>query len=224
VGETLSEAERQDRRLMQSLRIKSREEPLRLYPSDFPELNAGPDGAKLMSVVQIINRMLEPSPDRRYRSAVEILADIETQLGDLLQEPPRGRSRTESPVASHAGGAAPVDPRQTAIEARWESAVRLSNWSDAEHAARDLVELSPQRADGHLLLGETALRQADSLAAAGGRPQVLANLRGKARRWLQEGLERAAPAEQPRLCQRLAHVCRLLNDDQAADLWLSRSR
>ncbi|MEK6262133.1 MAG: serine/threonine-protein kinase [Planctomycetota bacterium] len=223
VGETLTETEREDRQRMHALRIDSRAEPLRLYPSDFPEVTAGAEGAKLMPILQVINGMLEPRPDRRYHSAVEVSADLEHQLGEMLETSLHSSSSFTSRKPTVVLSSTSSDQQRRQLEAQWESAVRVANWADAERLAREHIALEPQLADGHLLLGETALRQAEVFAQSGGRAEVLAKMRSKAVRWLQEGLGRVAGSELLRIKQRLAHVYRLLNDDQAADLALNRT-
>jgi len=222
VGQTLTDEERHDQKRMQAVRVESRAEPLRLSPVDFPEVTAGTDGAKLMPILQIINQMLELRPDRRYRSAVEVAADIQHQLGDLL-ETPLLRGTSSSTLSTDVRGSKPASEPRAQWEAQWESAVHLGNWTDAERLAREQIAAEPHSADGHLLLGETALRQADAFAQSGGRTAVLEKMRGKAARWLQEGLNQLTGPESQRVRQRLVHVYRLLNDDHAADQLLNRT-
>ncbi len=223
VGEKLTEVERADSQRMHKMRVESRAEPLRLSPADFPEVTAGADGAKLMPILQIINRMLEPSPDRRYRSATEVSSDVQHQLGNLLETPQHGFAPNVGTTTENVPPpAVSADEQRRQLEAQWESAIRLENWTDAERLAREQIALEPHCADGHLLLGETVLRQAEVFAQSGGRATVLEKMRGKAIRWLQDGLNRVSGSELPRIKQRLAHVYRLLNDNQAADLILNR--
>ena len=202
----------------------------RLNPRDFPELGAGAEGARLMPILQIINRMLEPQIDRRYRSAIEIQTDIHHQLGGLLEDVPI-RTSGDSVSAAVASGpesvpsvVSPIARQMRELEARWESSIGFKSWDAAQQFADEMLTLRPDGPEGHLYLAETKLRQAESLESAGGNPKVVTSLFNKSVRVLTDGLKVVAPAEQLQLRQRLAHVYRVLKDEQMAEFVLRGER
>lgn len=225
VGETLSQEQREDATLMRELRLNSRTEPLQLRPHDFPELSAGTEGARLMPLVQIINRMLDPDLQRRYRSAIEVKNDIEHQLADLISVP-----RTDREASGHATSETVFAPDEQSLKlrraakvqehvVRWQSAIDLKNWDSAEKIAAEVVSFSPQSAEGYLLKAKIKRYQADALGASERHRETAKGMLNKAARILRESLPLVAQAEQHEIRQELVNIGRLIGDEQVTSIY-----
>ena len=221
VGKSLSSEERADKALMQRLRRDYRREPLRLKRQDFPEIGSGKDATRFGLLLDVINRMLEPDLDKRYRSAVDVQRDL-SNVSEMGQSPD---SRTPAGRGDPVSGPSD-DTHDESIKlinryrSQWESFVGLKNWTEAQRIADELIASCPENADGYLLLSETSLKQADEFVRADSptAEKRVRAFRRQASRPLAQGLNKCnKSSEQRQLKLALANIHELLGDSATAD-------
>lgn len=220
VGHTLTAEQRRDDERMRKLRRDYRRKPMRLSRADYPELKASPRAELLGSILDIINRMLEPELHNRYRSAVEIQRDLDVAANNAV---PGAQSSPRSSETTSVRSAAEPDPSTLQINAmreKWESFVGLRNWVAAEETARELIAEQPGVADGYQLLSQIHLKMAagyegDASPRASKRRQTCLRQAGKP---LREGIQQCRDRDELRQLQLdLAKIHVRLGDDATAD-------
>lgn len=217
-GKTLTEEQREDEALMRQLRREYRRQPLQLQRREFPEIAASSRAAQLGTMLDIINRMLEPDLANRYASAIEVRRDLSVAAG--LSDPTENDRTT---AACSSSGNTDQDAVQEPVlqqQNQWESLIGLRNWAEAEKVSLALIEARPQLADGWLMWSGTSLKMADSYLSrqdARGAKRMM-QYRKQARSRLIDGVAKCTqPDEQRRLQLALAGVFELLGDSASAE-------
>lgn len=218
-GKTLTEEQRNDESLMRKLRRDYRRQPLQLNRREYPEIAASPNATQLGTILDIINRMLEPDLKNRYSSAIEIRRDLAVAAG--LAESPAESGQSRDSVGTTSASSL-GDPAQTMVpqhQARWESLIGLRHWPEAENVAMSLIESLPQLADGYLLWSETSLKMTDGVDSSSPRLEKrIQRYQKQARGRLLEGIEKCTqPNEKRRLQLALASIYELLGDSASAE-------
>lgn len=219
IGSGATAAQKGDPDYLGTLHQQARlQQPLKLLRGHFPELmGANPDPI-LGGMLDLINKMLNATPENRYASADAALLVLEELLGKK-SDPEKSAATISSSRQNSASNQSPV--RNEAFKT-CEPLIAAGQWTAAIEHANHCISESPRSSHGYLLKSEIFQRQAKVFAKEEQERAVVTSVRKQALMPLQKGMRVCKDSESQReLAQELANLYRLLGDDDSARKYLS---
>jgi serine/threonine protein kinase len=218
VGATLMGDDRNDLKKLNELHIRSREQPVKLLRGDFPELGGARPDPVLGGMLEIINRMLEPYPDKRYASVEEAWCDFQQLEGDSSSG--HSKSKGDRPRSgSEDRSSLPEEARK--LHRQCNAEISMGHFAEAAQLANRIIQEFPEELESYLVKSRMFLAQARRQTQDGVPQLVIASSRKQALTPLKKGLQKCPrPEEQKKLRQELANIYRMLGDEDAARVYM----